>query len=74
MAEAKKTTETVVVPLDRESGDTHMFVSLNGKNYRVERGTPVEVPVDVAAIIKNSLEAEAAAYKKELELSMRAPK
>lgn len=34
------------------------FVSLNGKNYLIQRGVPVKIPYALALVIKQSEEAE----------------
>ena len=34
------------------------FFSVNGKNYLIKRGTEIEVPEEVAEVIRNSAKAE----------------
>lgn len=49
----------VTITLDRplKGEDTHQFVSVNGKTYRVVKGKPVSVPRAVAEVIMNSTKA-----------------
>ena len=57
-----KDTETVFLPLD----DTHkrpLFVCVNGRSLRVQRGKNVEVPKEFAEAIRNSMEQEAEAIR-----------
>jgi hypothetical protein len=57
---------TKIVHLPRATGkqENFLFVSLNGKNYQIQRGVNVEVPLPVAEIIEEAQRAEdrAAAY------------
>lgn len=53
MAEAKKKTETVYIPYVRGE-ETHQFVGVNGMTYQVKKGEYVEVPVEVAEVLKHS--------------------
>lgn len=62
MAEAKTKQETkkaqrVVVRLPRNKGKNAVqeeFFSVNGKNYIIKRGVDVEIPVEVAEVIRNA--------------------
>lgn len=48
--------EMVTVRLPRATGDEEnsVFVGLNGKGYRIERGVPVTLPKPVADILETS--------------------
>ena len=55
-------TEVLFLPLD----DTHkrpLFVCVNGRSLRVQRGKNVEVPKEFAEAIRNSMEQEAEAIR-----------
>lgn len=62
MAEAKTKQETkksqrVVVRLPRNKGKNAVqeeFFSVNGKNYIIKRGEDVEIPIEVAEVIRNA--------------------
>ena len=41
-------------PTNDEGGSEAVFLSLNGYAYQIPRGTPVEVPEEVVAILKNA--------------------
>lgn len=43
-----------VHPTNDEGGSEAVFLSLNGYAYQIPRGTPVEVPEEVVAILKNA--------------------
>ena len=68
MAETtKKTTDNamkgkrVEVRLPRAKGrnaEQEEFFSVNGKNYRIKRGETVEIPEEVAEVIRNGERAE----------------
>lgn len=53
MAESKKKTESVYIPYVRGEG-THQFVGVNGMTYLVKKGEYVEVPVEVAEVLRHS--------------------
>ena len=57
---------TKIVHLPRATGkqENFLFVGLNGKNWQIQRGVDVEVPLPVAEIIEEAPRAEdrAAAY------------
>ena len=57
----KKETKRVTVRLPRLNGQNAIqeeFFSVNGKNYRIKRGETVEIPEEVAEVIRNSEKAE----------------
>lgn len=59
--EAAKT-ETVFLPYD----DTHkrpLFVCVNGRSMRVERGKQVEIPAEFAEVVNNAIKQETEAVK-----------
>ena len=65
MAETTKKAEkaiervTVRLPLLRgQNAVQEEFFSVNGKNYRIKRGETVEIPVELAEIIKNAKKGE----------------
>lgn len=55
----KKKEDMVTITLDRpaKGEDTHQFVNVNGRTYRVVKGKPVSVPRAVAEVIINSVQA-----------------
>lgn len=56
----------VAVTLPRLPGQNAIqeeFFSVNGKNYRIKRGIEVEIPEEVAEVIKNAQKAEDYAMK-----------
>jgi hypothetical protein len=65
MAEAtKNATEKRVkirIPRSRDNQDD-LFVSVNERTWQIKRGIEVEVPECVASVIRDSEEAEEAAY------------
>ncbi len=66
MAETKKNTinaeaKRVQVKLPKLSGQNAVqeeFFSVNGRNYIIKRGEYVDVPVEVAEVIRNNEQAE----------------
>jgi hypothetical protein len=63
----KKTTDnatkskrvTVRLPrLHGQNAEQTEFFSVNGKNYRIQRGVDVEIPVELAEVITNGQKAE----------------
>ena len=51
---------TVVIPKpDNVTGDTETVVGVNGKMYQIQYDRPVEVPKNVADVIRQSQELEA---------------
>lgn len=57
---AKTETKTVKmwVPKVPDGEEQVLFVGVNGKGYRVQRGKTVEVPEEVAEVLKNAQLAE----------------
>ena len=68
MAEAKpktvaQQTMTIILPrLQGKDAPKQEFYSVNGKNYIIERGKPVTVPLDLYEVIMNGWAAEDVAY------------
>lgn len=63
---ATKKGKRVAVTLPRlpgQNAEQVEFFSVNGKNYRIQRGIEVEIPVEVAEVIKNAQKAEMYAMK-----------
>ena len=58
MAEAKKKTETETIRLFSDGGKYKgdLFVSVNGVHYQLQRGKNIEVPPEVAEVIRHSQE------------------
>ena len=56
MAETKKKTETIRLFADGGKYKGDLFVSVNGVNYQIKRGVTVEVPPEVAEVIRHSQE------------------
>jgi hypothetical protein len=63
MAAAKKETEAIVeqkktvtkmLPKAGKNEPNFVFVSVNGKNYKIMRGVPVEMPREVAEVLQNA--------------------
>ena len=65
MAEANKTEKRVklFIPAARGKEEQTLTVGVNGKIYRIPKGTEQELPAAVAAEIKRSWAAEAAFEK-----------
>lgn len=70
MAETTKKTDNakrkVTVRLPRNPGHNarqEEFFSVNGRNYLIKRGETVEIPEEVAEVIRNSEQAEDYAMK-----------
>lgn len=56
---AKSKRVTVRLPrLPGQNAIQEAFYSVNGKNYRIKRGETVEIPEEVAEIIRNAEQAE----------------
>lgn len=55
---AKEEKYTVLLPKAGKEEDTHQYVSVNGKNYRIKKGVPVKVPKEVARVINQKISAE----------------
>lgn len=65
-APEKKETEQITIPKSGR-GDDSLFVCSNGRSYQIKKGETVEVPKDVAEIIRHSMmmKAKADAYIEE---------
>lgn len=74
MAESKtKSADMVTVHFPaptRKEEENFVFVGHNGKFYKIMKGQDVEVPADVAEIIRNSERQKDANAKKMLERAM----
>ena len=56
-----KSNKRVAVRLPRLAGQNAIqeeFFSVNGRNYRIKRGETVEIPEEIAEIIRNNEQAE----------------
>lgn len=53
----EKQTVTVRIDAPRDGELEVQFVSVNGKTYQVNKGEDVEVPIEVAEVLVNSVEA-----------------
>lgn len=56
-----KSKKRVAVRLPRNKGrnaEQDEFYSVNGRNYRIKRGETVEIPEEVAEVIRNAEKAE----------------
>lgn len=56
MAKTAKKTETVFIPAQYRDHEAQ-YVCVNGRRYLVKTGESVEVPPEVAEVIKNSIDA-----------------
>ena len=55
----KRKMVTVKLPrLRGQNANQDEFFSVNGRNYMIKRGEEVEIPVEVAEVIKNNEQAE----------------
>lgn len=56
MADKESTEKTVKIKLFKGTGKyaDDVFVGLNGRTYKIQRGVEVEVPVGVAEILEHS--------------------
>ena len=52
-AEAKPKTVVIQLPVIEGMGDS-VYVCVNMKSYQIKRGEPVEVPLSVAEVLRNS--------------------
>lgn len=52
-AEAKAKTVVIQLPVIEGMGDS-VYVCVNMKSYQIKRGEPVEVPLSVAEVLRNS--------------------
>lgn len=53
VAEEKPKTVVIQLPVIEGMGDS-VYVSVNMKSYQIKRGEPVEVPLSVAEVLRNS--------------------
>ena len=61
---AKSRKITVTLPLNRgQNAEQVEYFSVNGKNYRIQRGVEVEIPEEVAEVIRNAEKADAYAMR-----------
>ena len=49
--------ETITIPKGRKDEPKDVFIGINGKNWRIPKGTPCEVPGYVAAEYRRSVAA-----------------
>lgn len=54
---------TVMLHKDNNENRDDLFVGVNMKDYRIPRGKPVDVPEEVAEVIKNAMAQENAALE-----------
>ena len=52
--EQKEPTEKIFLFKDDSTYKDDLFVSVNGRNFQIQRGVEVEVPAYVAEVIRNS--------------------
>lgn len=52
----KKTVKIMVHKTSEQGGDRDVFVGVNGKARLIKRGVEVEVPIEVAEVLKNAIE------------------
>lgn len=69
-AEAEKKEKTVVIqlPVIEGMGDS-VYVGVNMKDYQIKRGEPVEVPLCVAEVLRNSDKQMMVAMQRQEELT-----
>jgi hypothetical protein len=61
---AKSRKVVVTLPLNRgQNANQDEFFSVNGKNYIIRRGEEVEIPEEVAEVIRNAEKADAYAMR-----------
>lgn len=58
---ANEKVRLVVPKIPQEKDQTDLFVSVNGKNYLIQRGKPVTVPRNVKEVVEASLKKSEAA-------------
>lgn len=58
-----KTLVTVQIPRANDGDSNYLFVSLNNKNYKIQRGVNVDVPAPVADMLQHSFEAQEEAIR-----------
>lgn len=67
-AEKKPKTVVIQLPVIEGMGDS-VYVGVNMKDYQIKRGEPVEVPLCVAEVLRNSDKQMMVAMKKQEELT-----
>lgn len=60
MADIKTKEKLVTIKLPREkNGDPYQWVSVNDRNWQIQRGVPVQVPECVAEVLQHQEEMQA---------------
>lgn len=67
-AEAKPKTVVIQLPVIEGMGDS-VYVCVNMKSYQIKRGEPVEVPLSVAEVLRNSDKQMMEAMQKQEEMA-----
>lgn len=67
-AEAKPKTVVIQLPVIEGMGDS-VYVCVNMKSYQIKRGEPVEVPLSVAEVLRNSDRQMMVAMQKQEEMA-----
>ncbi len=64
-----KKTEVIMIPKGARGEENFQLFKINGRNYQVQKGIPVEVPCEVAEVWKHSqdMQAQAEAYLDQVE-------
>ena len=68
VAEEKPKTVVIQLPVIEGMGDS-VYVCVNMKSYQIKRGEPVEVPLCVAEVLRNSDKQMMEAMKKQEEMT-----
>lgn len=67
-SEAKEKTVVIQLPVIEGMGDS-VYVGVNMKDYQIKRGEPVEVPLCVADVLRNSDKQMMVAMQKQEEMT-----
>lgn len=67
-AETKAKTVVIQLPVIEGMGDS-VYVCVNMKSYQIKRGEPVEVPLSVAEVLRNSDRQMMVAMQKQEEMA-----
>lgn len=67
-AETKAKTVVIQLPVIEGMGDS-VYVCVNMKSYQIKRGEPVEVPLSVAEVLRNSDKQMMEAMQKQEEMA-----
>lgn len=67
-AESKPKTVVIQLPVIEGMGDS-VYVCVNMKSYQIKRGEPVEVPLSVAEVLRNSDKQMMEAMQKQEEMA-----